>query len=105
MQNHQEVSRRIFLERLAAGALVGATGACNRPVLAQSGSGGWTPPPVMKNPNIHDASASHEKPEHSDRHGGPDALTRVDERQSVSRAQSGRPAEHHGTNSEQLVQL
>ena len=52
MQNDEEVSRRIFLERLAAGALLGATGACTRPVLAQSSSGGWTPPPVMKNPNI-----------------------------------------------------
>src|SRR6202041_671971 len=33
-------------------ALLGATGAYNRPALAQSGSGGWTPPPVLKNPNI-----------------------------------------------------
>ena len=48
----EEVSRRIFLERLAAGALLGATGAYSRPALAQSSSGGWTPPPVLKNPNI-----------------------------------------------------
>ncbi len=52
MPHDEDVSRRIFLERLTAGALLGATGAYNRPALAQSGSGGWTPPPVLKNPNI-----------------------------------------------------
>src|ERR1700722_3957543 len=52
MPHNEEVSRRIFLERLAAGAFLGATGACDRPVLAQSGPGAWTPPPVLKNPNI-----------------------------------------------------
>jgi arylsulfatase A-like enzyme len=52
VQNDEQVSRRVFLERLAAGALLGAAGACDRMALAQSGSGGWTPPPVLKNPNI-----------------------------------------------------
>ncbi len=52
MQNDDDVSRRIFLERLAAGALLGAAGACDQPVMAQSSSGGWTPPPVLENPNI-----------------------------------------------------
>jgi arylsulfatase A-like enzyme len=52
VQNDEDVSRRIFLERLAAGALLGAAGAYSQPALAQSNSGGWTPPPVLKNPNI-----------------------------------------------------
>ncbi len=52
MQNDEEVSRRVFLERLAFGALLGAAGACNKPAAAQSSSGGWTAPPVLKNPNI-----------------------------------------------------
>jgi arylsulfatase A-like enzyme len=52
VQNDEQVSRRVFLERLAAGALLGAAGAYNKPARAQSGSGGWTPPPVLKNPNI-----------------------------------------------------
>ena len=52
MPHDEDVSRRIFLERLAAGALLGAAGAYNRPVLAQSSPGAWTPPPVLKNPNI-----------------------------------------------------
>lgn len=52
MQNDAEISRRVFLERLAAGALLGAAGACDTPASAQSSSGGWTPPPVLKNPNI-----------------------------------------------------
>jgi arylsulfatase A-like enzyme len=52
MHHNDDVSRRIFLERLAAAALLGAAGASNKPALAQSGSGGWTPPPVLKNPNI-----------------------------------------------------
>jgi arylsulfatase A-like enzyme len=52
VQNDEEVSRRIFLERLAAGALLGAAGACEKPAQAQSNSGGWTPPPVLENPNI-----------------------------------------------------
>lgn len=52
MQNDEEVSRRIFLERLAAGALLGAAGAYEKPAQAQSSSGGWTPPPVLENPNI-----------------------------------------------------
>ena len=51
-QRIDDVSRRIFLERLAAGALLGAAGASTPPAQAQSTSGGWTPPPVLKNPNI-----------------------------------------------------
>ncbi len=52
MPHDEDLSRRIFLERLAAGAILGAAGASNNPVLAQSGPGAWTPPPVLKNPNI-----------------------------------------------------
>ncbi len=52
MPRDEEVSRRIFLERLAAGALLGAAGAGRKTLRAQSNSGGWTPPPVLKNPNI-----------------------------------------------------
>jgi arylsulfatase A-like enzyme len=52
MPHDEDVNRRIFLERLAAGALLGAAGAYNRPVLAQSNPGAWAPPPVLKNPNI-----------------------------------------------------
>lgn len=52
MPHDEDVTRRVFLERLGAGAILGATGACNRPVLAQSNGSGWTPPPVLKNPNI-----------------------------------------------------
>ena len=52
MQNDEEVSRRVFLERLAFGALLGAAGACSKPAAAQSTPGAWTPPPVLKNPNI-----------------------------------------------------
>jgi len=51
LPNDEDVSRRIFLERLAAGALLGAAGAYSQPALA-SNSGGWTPPPVLENPNI-----------------------------------------------------
>ncbi len=52
MQNDEDVSRRIFLERLAAGALLGAAGAYNQPARAASNSPYWTPPPVLENPNI-----------------------------------------------------
>ena len=52
MQLDEDVSRRIFLERLAASALLGAAGAYNQPVLAQPSPGGWTAPPVLENPNI-----------------------------------------------------
>ena len=52
MQNDEEVSRRIFLERLAAGALLGAAGAGSQSALASSNSAAWTPPPALKNPNI-----------------------------------------------------
>ena len=52
MQNDEKASRRIFLERLAASALLGAVGACNQPAWADSSPGGWTPPPVLDKPNI-----------------------------------------------------
>jgi hypothetical protein len=52
MQNDEDVSRRIFLERLAAGTFLGAAGAYSQPARAQSSPGSWTPPPVLKNPNI-----------------------------------------------------
>jgi hypothetical protein len=51
MPDDTDVSRRIFLERLAAGALV-AAGAGNKPAQAASNDAAWTPPPVLKNPNI-----------------------------------------------------
>jgi len=52
MSNHEELTRRIFLERLAAGALLGAAGSRAKPALAASNSGPWTSPPILKNPNI-----------------------------------------------------
>jgi arylsulfatase A-like enzyme len=52
MHSNEEVSRRIFLERLAAGAFLGTAGAHHSPLRAQSNPGAWTPPPVVKNPNI-----------------------------------------------------
>ena len=52
MHNDEDVSRRIFLERLAAGALLSAAGAYNQSARAQSNSGDWTPPPVLDHPNI-----------------------------------------------------
>ena len=51
MPYDEQFSRRDFLERVGAGALLGAAGLRSRPAMAQS-SGSWTPPPVMKNPNI-----------------------------------------------------
>ena len=50
MKHHDDVNRREFLQRVGAGALLGAAGA-NSQAQASSGSG-WTPPPVLKNPNI-----------------------------------------------------
>jgi arylsulfatase A-like enzyme len=52
MPHDDEVNRREFLQRMGAGALLGASGICNRPALASSGPTAWTPPPVLKNPNI-----------------------------------------------------
>ena len=52
MPHDGEVSRRDFLQRVGACALVGATGAGTTPALAQSSGGTWTPPPALKNPNI-----------------------------------------------------
>ena len=40
IQNDEEVSRRVFLERLAAGALLGAAGAYSNPPACPA-----TPPP------------------------------------------------------------
>jgi arylsulfatase A-like enzyme len=52
MQNNGGVSRRTFLERMTAGALLGAAGAHNKPALAESGGGSWSPPPALTSPNI-----------------------------------------------------
>jgi len=52
LEQDHEVSRRIFLERLAAGAFLGAAGAYSKPAVAASSSVAWTPAPVLKNPNI-----------------------------------------------------
>ncbi len=51
MQYSDDLSRRTFLRRTGAGALAGALGAGRRQAQAASGPG-WTPPPVLKNPNI-----------------------------------------------------
>jgi len=50
MTHKEDFNRREFLARLGAGALLGASGICSEP--AQGASAGWTPPPVLKNPNI-----------------------------------------------------
>jgi arylsulfatase A-like enzyme len=52
MRNHGDVSRRTFLERLAAGTLLGAAGASGQPARADLSEGTWAPPPVLTNPNI-----------------------------------------------------
>jgi len=56
VQTDDEVSRRIFLERLAAGALLGVAGASSQPARAQSQAEShapnWTTPPVLENPDI-----------------------------------------------------
>ena len=48
MQNQEEISRREFLGALGAGAVIGTVA----PQRLQGASGGSTPPPVLKNPNI-----------------------------------------------------
>jgi arylsulfatase A-like enzyme len=52
MPHHEDVNRREFLQRIGAGALLGAAGVGSAPLRADSGSGAWTAPPVLKNPNI-----------------------------------------------------
>jgi arylsulfatase A-like enzyme len=53
MPRDQNVSRRVFIERLGAGALLGATGLLSqRSALGVSPTSGWTPPPTLTNPNI-----------------------------------------------------
>jgi len=47
----EDVNRRQFLQRMGAGALLGVAGAANRQARASSAPA-WTPPPVLKNPNI-----------------------------------------------------
>jgi len=51
MPYSDDVSRRSFLQRMGASALVGAAGLGNARAQAPSGPG-WTPPPVLQNPNI-----------------------------------------------------
>lgn len=52
MQDHGDVTRRGFLERLAAGAFLIPAGAGDKPALANPDASAWTPPPVLTNPNI-----------------------------------------------------
>jgi arylsulfatase A-like enzyme len=52
MTHNEGFNRREFLARLGAGALLGASGLYNKPAQGASTSGAWTPPPVLKNPNI-----------------------------------------------------
>ncbi|MGA2592063.1 MAG: sulfatase-like hydrolase/transferase [Bryobacteraceae bacterium] len=52
MTHDEGFNRREFLARLGAGALLGAAGLNNRPAQGASTPGAWTPPPVLKNPNI-----------------------------------------------------
>ena len=61
MPNDGDVSRREFLERVSAGAFLGAAGVSSRrsrtaherkAAAAKPSGSGWTPPPVLKNPNI-----------------------------------------------------
>jgi arylsulfatase A-like enzyme len=53
MPNDQNFSRREFIGHLGAGALLGATGLLSqRAARGASDTPGWTPPPVLKNPNI-----------------------------------------------------
>lgn len=50
MQHGDNVSRRDFLRQISAGAVV--AGISNSGIAGDSGPGGWTPPPVLNNPNI-----------------------------------------------------
>jgi arylsulfatase A-like enzyme len=52
MSHDEHVSRREFIGRLGAAALLGATGLSYNPALGASNTAAWTPPPVLKNPNI-----------------------------------------------------
>jgi len=52
MPHDERISRRGFLERLGAGALLGAAGLGRNRLHGASGTASWTPPPVLKNPNI-----------------------------------------------------
>jgi len=52
IQNDEEVSRRVFLERLAGAALLGAAGAYGKSARPAPNTGAWTPPPALTNPNI-----------------------------------------------------
>ncbi len=52
IQNDEEVSRRVFLERLAGAALLGAAGAYGKSARPAPHTTAWTPPPVLTNPNI-----------------------------------------------------
>jgi arylsulfatase A-like enzyme len=52
MPNDDHLNRRRFLEAVGAGALLGAAGLTRNRALAASNTTSWTPPPVLKNPNI-----------------------------------------------------
>ncbi|HTT63607.1 MAG TPA: sulfatase-like hydrolase/transferase [Bryobacteraceae bacterium] len=51
MKCNESITRRGFLERLGAGALLGA-GLCRNRLTGASDTASWTPPPVLKNPNM-----------------------------------------------------
>ena len=52
MPNHDNPNRREFLERLGAGAILGATGFCGARARAASTQAAWAPPPALQSPNI-----------------------------------------------------
>src|ERR1700722_11757723 len=53
MPHDHNVNRREFLQRIGAGAiLAGAAGVSSAPAQSNPGTGPWTAPPTLKNPNI-----------------------------------------------------
>ena len=52
MPYDEPVSRRGFLQRIGAGTLLGAAGLGRNRLPGASNTASWTPPPVLKNPNI-----------------------------------------------------
>jgi arylsulfatase A-like enzyme len=48
----KNINRREFIDCLGAGALLAAAGLGQRPALGAANTAPWTPPPVLKNPNI-----------------------------------------------------